>query len=118
MEDKAPWSSEVPPEELRRIVDVLYRVHRFVAAITDLDALLERIMEESKQVANAEACSLMLYDAEAGELYFEVALGESGDQQALKKEVRLKLGQGVAGAAAATRESINVPDVSRDDRFY
>ena len=118
MENKAPWSSEVPPEELRRIVDVLYRVHRFVAAITDLDTLLEHIMEESKQVANAEACSLMLYDDEAGELYFEVALGESGDQQALKREVRLKLGQGVAGAAAATRESINVPDVSQDDRFY
>lgn len=113
-----PWLKDVSPDELRRIVDALYRVHRLIAAITDLDALLEQIMGESKQVANAEACSLMLYDPVAEELYFQVALGERGDQQALKKEIRLKLNQGIAGAAAARRESINVRDAQRDERFY
>lgn len=113
-----PWLTEVAPDELRRIVDALYRVHRFLSAITDLDTLLESIMEESKQVANAEACSLMLYDPEADELFFHVALGESGDQQALKREVRLRRGQGIAGAAAQTRESINVEDVRTDPRFF
>ena len=66
----------------------------------------------------AEACSLMLYDEPTEELYFEVALGEKGDQQALKKEIRLKLTEGIAGAAASSRESINVPDVQSDPRFY
>ena len=32
--------------------------------------------------------------------------------------MRLKLGQGIAGAAAATRQSINVADVNSDARFY
>ncbi len=112
------WLRDVSPDELRRIVDALYRVHRLIAAITDLDALLESIVEESKQVANAEASSLMLYDPERDELHFHVALGESGDQQALKREIRLKLNEGIAGTAAARRESILVPDVQEDTRFY
>jgi signal transduction histidine kinase len=108
----------VSVEDVRRIVDALYRVHGLISAITDLNTLLERIMEESKRVANAEACSLMLYDAEAQELYFQVAQGETGDQQALKRQVRLKLDQGIAGVAARTRESVNVPDTAKDARFY
>ena len=113
-----PWLRDVPPEDMRRIVDTLYRVHRVISVITDLDTLLERIMEESKQVANAEACSLMLYDAEAKELYFRVAQGASGDQQALKRHVRLKMDQGIAGAAAGARQTINVADAAKDPRFY
>jgi len=116
--DTAPWLHEFAPDDLRRTVDVLYRVHRLVALVTDLPTLLHGIMEESKQVAQAEACSLMLFDAITEELYFEVALGESGDQSALKREVRLKLGQGIAGAAAAARQSINVADTATDERFF
>lgn len=113
-----PWLANVPPEEMRRIVDALYRVHRLIPAITDRDTLLERIMEEGKEVARAEACSLLLYDQASGQLYFQVAQGESGDQQALKRDVRLKLGQGIGGEAAAKRESINVENVDDDPRFF
>ncbi len=112
-----PWLTDVSPEEMRRIVDALYRVHHLISDITDLDTLLERIMDESKQLAHAEACSLMLYDPASDELFFQVALGESGDQQALKREIRLKLSQGIAGAAAASRQSINVHDTQSDERW-
>jgi signal transduction histidine kinase len=115
--ENVAWLTDVSPEDMRRIVDALHRVHHLISHITDLGTLLEQIMEESKAVAHAEACSLMLYDPEAEELYFRVALGESGDQQALKREIRLKLNQGIAGAAAARRESINVPDASSDPRW-
>ncbi len=103
---------------MQRIVDALYRVHRLIAAMTDHDTLLERIMEESKAVANAEAGSLLLYDAEKEELYFRVALGERGDQQALKREIRLKLNEGIAGAAAVSRSAVNVEDAQEDPRFF
>jgi signal transduction histidine kinase len=112
------WLSEVPADELRRIIDALCRVHRFVSLVVDLDTLLERIMEEGKEIAQAEACSLMLYDADSDELYFRVALGESGDQQALKREVRLKRGEGIAGMAASTRQPVNVPDAQTHPQFY
>jgi hypothetical protein len=111
-----PLLDDVSPEELRRIVLALHRAHRLVAAITDLDTLLIRIMEESKEVAQAEACSLMLYDELHHELYFKVALGDAGVQETLRK-IRLKLGQGIAGAAAESRQTIVVEDAHRDDRF-
>ena len=111
-----PLLDDVPPDELRRIVLALHRAHRLVAAITDLDTLLRRIMEESKEVAQAEACSLMLFDEARHELYFKVTLGESGDQNALKS-IRLKLGQGIAGSAAESRQTIVVEDAHADERF-
>jgi signal transduction histidine kinase len=112
------WLRDLTRDEVVRAVEALHQAHRLVAVITDLDALLHRIMDESKRVACAEACSLLLYDEEKGELYFHVALGESGEQQALLRRVRLKLGQGIAGTAAADRVSINVPDVTQDSRFF
>ena len=113
-----PWIDTVTAEELRRIVDALYRVHGFLRYINDLDTLLGQVMEESKAIGRAEACALMLHDAITGELYFQIALGEQGDQEALKREIRLQPGQGIAGAAAVSRTSINVPDVRKDPRFF
>lgn len=112
------WLEGADPVEVTRAVAALHRVHSLIAAITDLDVLLERISEESRGVAGSEAASVMLYDAETGELYFHVALGDSGDQETLKREVRLKAGVGIAGAAAASRESILVADAAKDPRFY
>lgn len=114
----AAWLDGIPADELRRTVDVLYRVHRLVFHITDHDTLLKQILDESKQLAGAEACSLLLYDRHEDDLFFHVAFGEHGDQRALIREVRLKLGQGIGGTAAAERKSINVRDAWCDPRFY
>jgi K+-sensing histidine kinase KdpD len=113
-----PQFASASRDDMARIVEALYYVHRLLAAITDLDTLLERITEESKRVARAEASSLMLYDAATEELYFHVALGESGDQDRLKREIRLKMGQGIAGMAAQTRASICVANAQEDPRFF
>jgi len=112
------WLEGASVETMTRVVDTLYRVHALIAAIPDLDELLEKIMDESRKVAQAEASALLLFDAKTEELYFQVALGDSGDQESLKRLVRLKLGQGIAGAAAAERKSINVADAQSDKRFF
>lgn len=103
---------------MNRAIEALYHVHSLMAALTDLDTLLERIGEEGRTVARAEAASVMLYEERTEELYFCVALGNSGDQDILKREVRLKLGQGIAGAAALDRTIIHVPNVDQDPRFF
>jgi signal transduction histidine kinase len=112
---KAAGAGQPGGTEQRRIVDALYRVTRLVAHITDLHRLLEKIMEEGKKVVNAEASSLMLYDEEADELFFEVALGAKGEAV---KTIRLKSGVGVAGHAAKTRKSIVVNNVGADKRHF
>ncbi len=117
-EEDIPHLEAHSSEEWQRIVSALYRVHRLMGAITDLGTLLSRIAEESRRVAHAEASSVMLFDAETNELYFRVALGESGEQEALKRSVRLKLGQGIAGTTAQTRSSIVVQNAQDDPRFF
>lgn len=101
-----------------RAVDALHYVNTFMGSITNLGELLSEIMRVSKEVVGAEASSLMLYDEDNDELYFEVALGASGDQAVLKQEVRLKPGEGIAGSALLTRKSVNVQDAQKDPRFY
>jgi signal transduction histidine kinase len=116
--EEITWFGNASNEQIRRSVKALYRVHRLLSVITDLDQLLLQIIVESRQVAEAEAASLMLYDPQTEELYFQVAIGETGDQEALKRTIRLKLGQGIAGVTAATRTSIIVQDAQQDPRFF
>ncbi len=109
------WES---PEEMTRVMEALYRVHQLGMALTDHNALLQHIIAESRTVAHAEASSLMLYDPTYEELYFHVTIGDTGDQEMLKQEVRLQLGQGIAGVAAAQRKTMNVEDVKTCPYFF
>ena len=101
--------------DLKRQIKTLYKVNEFIASISNLHRLLKLIMEESKKALCAEASSLMLYDPENKELFFEVALGKKG--KGIKK-IRLKLGEGIAGTAAKKTRIINVPDVTKSIYFY
>ena len=106
------------PDEMRRIVDALYLVHHLYGEIANRDTLLAMIIEQSKTVANAEGGSLLLYDEGSDELYFHVALGDTGDMHALKREIRLGMGQGIAGEAASSRRTICVNNAEQDPRVY
>ena len=117
-QDSLPWLDDASRTDIRHAVEALYRVHVLMGALTDLDALLVRISEESRSVAGAEAASVILYDEKTDELYFEVALGDSGDQDRLKREIRLKMGQGIAGVAAASRTALNISDAANDPRLF
>ncbi len=92
----------------------LFEVGLLITSSLDLDEVLTRAMDLSRQVMEADACSLMLLDEEAGELVFRVALSEVGEQI---YERRLRVGQGVAGWVAANREPALIPDAYADERF-
>lgn len=66
-------------------------------------------------LVNCEAASLLLYDENSQELYFDVALGEKADKV---KTIRLKLGQGIAGWVAKNKEALIINDVQNDPRFF
>ncbi|MCZ6661097.1 MAG: SpoIIE family protein phosphatase [bacterium] len=92
----------------------LFEVGLLITSSLDLDEVLTRAMDLSRQVMEADACSLMLLDEEAGELVFRIALSEVGEQIS---ERRLPVGQGVAGWVAANREPALIPDAYADERF-
>lgn len=81
-----------------------------------LPNILNKVTLISKDILAAEAGSLMLLDNNTKELVFTVALGEKGNK--LKKKVKIKLGQGIAGLTAMTGRPILVNDVSKDKRFF
>ncbi len=72
-----------------------------------------RAMEAVKDLLECEASSLLLVDERTDELYFEVALGKKGEKV---KEVRLKMGEGIAGWVAKSGEPLLIHDVTRDYR--
>jgi GAF domain-containing protein len=64
---------------------------------------------------DAEVGSLLLVDRKSGDLFFEVALGEKGERL---KQIRLKMGEGVAGWVAQHDEAALVNDVANDPRHF
>lgn len=79
----------------------------------DLDDLLQIVLRSIKQVMEVDASSMILMDFETGELYFSKT--EGGSQKV--QEIRLKMGEGVAGRVALTGEPMIVNDVSKNPYF-
>ncbi len=80
-----------------------------------LKEVLDIVMNKIKDLIMAEAWSILMLDEASNELVFEVALGEKGDQV---REMRLAMGQGVAGWVAEHRQPVIVPDAATDQRFF
>lgn len=92
----------------------LFEVGLLITSSLELDEVLTRAMDLSREVMEADACSLMLLDDKAGELLFRVALSDVGDKI---RELRLPVGKGVAGWVAASGEPALIPDAYEDERF-
>jgi HD-GYP domain-containing protein (c-di-GMP phosphodiesterase class II) len=74
----------------------------------------KRAIGAATALMDAEAGSLLLLDAATNELYFDVALGEKGEGV---RQIRLKVGQGIAGHVAQTGQPVIINDVYSDPRF-
>lgn len=95
-------------KELKTLLDI----GLILGSTHQMRTLLDLSMKMAKTAMNAEASSLMLVDDETNELVFEVTEGGKGI-----KEIRLKMGEGIAGWVAEKGESLLVADVSKDSRF-
>lgn len=73
----------------------------------------KRAMEAATSLMDAEVGSLLLVDEKTKELFFEVALGDQGERLS---QVRLKMGEGIAGWVAANDHPALVNDVQGDPR--
>ena len=95
----------------RRQLNALLSVNQVMATTTDPDKLLDLIVAEVRDVMDAERCTLYLLDDERQELYSKILYDEN------ITEIRLKIGDGVAGRVAQTGEIINIADASHDNRL-
>ena len=77
--------------------------------------LLSNVMETTQKAFNADGASLLLLDEETGDLTFQIALSEVGDE--IKELYRLEKGQGIGGLVAETGEPVNLADAYDHPRF-
>jgi diguanylate cyclase (GGDEF)-like protein len=96
-------------------VAVFHELGKALTSSLQLDQVLRTIMEKIDEFLRPDTWSLLLLDEVKQELYFELAVGKGA--QALK-DVRIKMGQGIAGWVAQQDEAVIVPDVSQDTRFF
>ncbi|HEX9101846.1 MAG TPA: sigma 54-interacting transcriptional regulator, partial [Polyangia bacterium] len=92
--------------------NVLLAVGPLLQREVDLDELLDRLVTKIAEALGADRGTLYLVDPEAGELFSKAAhLPEL-------KQIRLKIGQGIAGTVAATGQPLNLPAAEGDRRFF
>jgi HD-GYP domain-containing protein (c-di-GMP phosphodiesterase class II) len=88
----------------------LVKVAMLLNSETNLDHLLDLIIEESNRLLDADRTSLFLVDYDNKEVYTKIALGTGG------REIRVPLGKGLSGTVAVTGETINIKDAQHDPR--
>jgi diguanylate cyclase (GGDEF)-like protein len=96
-------------------VAVFHELGKALTSSLQLDQVLRTIMEKINEVLRPSTWSLLLMDEEKQELYFEIATGAGSEAL---KDVRIRLGQGIAGWVAQSGEAVVVPDTSKDSRFF
>ena len=102
------------PEKLRRLPQVLFEIGKAVGSDDNLVTLLARISELVCQLSSAEACSIMLLDADRERLLGKAAYGLARRDVSL---ISFRVGEGIAGWVAARGEPALVDDVSTDPRY-
>ncbi len=99
-------------------LETCFQVNSLLNSQLELDKLLDTIMQSAKQVAKADACSLLLLDPETGELNIQIALSSVGEKLKEVGKIRqIKVGQGIAGTVAQTGETILIKDAYEHPNF-
>src|SRR5581483_8572376 len=100
--------------ETRKLaISQFYNFLRGVAASLDSGKVYQSVLAKFSEMLKAERSSLMILNEESNELALEAALGA---EHALAP-VRVKLGEGVAGAVLASGLPLVVRDVETDARL-
>ncbi len=103
MNDPSPASDELP---------MLLEVGALLGSEIAFEDLLVRLVDEVREHMACDRATIFLVDRARGELFSKVAhLPEL-------PEIRLSLGQGVAGWVAQTGEVVSVPTTHSDARFF
>jgi Nif-specific regulatory protein len=101
-------------------LEILCELNRRLATFSNLDELLAYATSRTRELFEAEGCSLMLVDEETREFRFPVASQSAGSRVSARQlgEVRFPITQGVAGWVHANGQSVVIDDVQHDPRFY
>ena len=95
-------------------LSTLFALGREVTSVLDLDELLHKIPQLIARLTKFQAFAVYLLDPASGELTIAYSVGYPED---VARTLRVKMGQGLVGAAAAEAQPILVNDVHADPRY-
>ncbi len=116
-------SSPPPDRAYHQVVDQSARHLRLITetitavnSTLDLNELFELIAARVAEALEADACFVYLYDEGADELVLRASCGTRVDE--LTRVPKMRVGEGITGAAAADREPVMIArDAHLDPRF-
>ncbi len=91
-------------------LSLIQELGKAINSSLDLDSVLNYFIDMTTRITNSDRATLMLYDDTTRELYVEVSRGFD-DPEVL--EVRLKIGEGVAGRAAQLQRPIKIDNTGK-----
>jgi signal transduction histidine kinase len=100
-------SGDMNVNELQMIIKAAELVNSDIR----VDEVLKNIVDVATNITSADRGTLYLIDKEKDELWSLITMGDE------TREIRLKIGDGLAGFVAKSGETINIKDVRKDTRF-
>ena len=104
------------PKSDKKLIDRYKRLietSRDLASTLDLNTLLGRIIEVARDIVEASAASILLYDSDASQLYFQVATNMDPRMRGLAIPM-----DSLAGWVLTNRKPVRIADVSQDKRHF
>ena len=95
-------------------VATLYTMAQEIAGQLDLQVVLDKIVVTLRQAIGCRGCCIFLLDQSGEQLEIKAA---DGLKPHWRKAAKLKLGEGIAGRAAAEKRTIYVADTRREPTF-
>jgi sigma-B regulation protein RsbU (phosphoserine phosphatase) len=109
-----PQAAPSRPATDTELLSTLFELGREVTSVLDLADLLEKIPQLIAQITRFSAFAVYLLDESRQELHIAYAVGYPDD---VVRTLRLKVGQGVVGAAVEQGRPILVNDIGKEPRF-
>jgi adenylate cyclase len=97
----------------QRGATALLRATQTLGQSLDLEATLQIVMEQARNLMQADRSTLFLHRKEMGELWTKIT---SADEES-EMELRIPSNRGIVGYVASTGEALNIPDAYKDPRF-
>jgi len=101
-----------------RVNQALFRISQALYQFRTLDARLEFITREVRQLLDVEGASVILLDEDRKEFFFRESVFDNLDTGQRMKEIRFPIDKGVAGEVYRSGKPLMVNDTSQSPFFF
>ncbi|MBH8575259.1 GAF domain-containing protein [Nostocaceae cyanobacterium CENA369] len=91
-------------QKQRAVAALMKAIKSLSQSSLDLEDTLKRVMDEAKELMNADRSTLWLIDRDSHELWTKITQDDGST-----KELRVPIGKGFAGIVAASGKKLNIP---------